>query len=64
MSEYDAEYVGDLVKTVIEWCMSDAPDWFDDSFVHSLYMQHDEGRKLSVRQVEALENISKKFQIG
>lgn len=52
-----------LLTTVIDWCHHDAPDWFDDAFVHSLYIQHFEGKELSPRQVAALENIALKFDI-
>lgn len=59
-SEKDVEA---LVTKVIEWCMNSMPQGFDDSFVHSLYIQHFEGKKLSPRQVQALENICAKFAI-
>lgn len=52
-----------LLTTVIDWCHKDAPPNFDDSFVHSLYIQHFEGKELSPRQVAALENIRSKFDI-
>ena len=58
------QLVDELVKRVIEWCMNSAPAWFDDSFVHQLYIQNMEGiRPLSDRQIAALQNIASKFNI-
>lgn len=57
----DPEYIGQLVTEVIEWCMSSSPDWFDDTFVHSVYMQFQERGTLTPRQVESLEKIADKF---
>jgi len=61
--EVDQSYAEEVLTTVIEWCMSCKPDWFDDGFVQSLYDQSVLGRKLSPRQVAALENIIDKFNI-
>ncbi|MES2354402.1 MAG: hypothetical protein V4568_08350 [Pseudomonadota bacterium] len=60
----EKHHVDHLLTTIIEWCKNEAPDFFDDSFVHQLYIQHYEGvRDLSPRQIAALENIACKFNI-
>lgn len=63
-NEYaDQHYAEEILLSVVDWVMSDAPSWFDDSFVKSVHEQYEQGRKLSPRQVEALENIAEKFNI-
>lgn len=61
---FDDDYVEELLTQVIEWTQSDAPDWFDDSFVHQMYINNMEGRSLTPGQVKGLENIRDKFQIA
>jgi len=66
---YDAKgdtqhHVEHLLNTVITWCRDEAPNWFDDSMVHSFYIQfHESVKPLTDRQVAALENIARKFNI-
>lgn len=57
------EKTQELLTTVIEWCMNDAPDWFDDSFVHAMYIRFEEVGHLTPAQVKALKNIATKFKI-
>lgn len=59
----DPEGVRILLQRTIEWCKSDAPDDFDDSFIHNLYSWFHEGRGLSKNQIKALVNIVKGFEI-
>lgn len=52
-----------LVTKVIEWCHKSAPDFFDDSYVHSLYIQLENRGYLTDAQINALKNIASRFNI-
>jgi len=53
----------DFLEKVINWSKHKAPDTFDDSFIHSVYMQFHDRDFISPRQVEALINVAIKFEI-
>lgn len=53
----------DFLEKVIKWSKHDAPETFDDSFIHSVYMQFHDRDFISPRQVEALINVAIKFAI-
>lgn len=52
-----------FLKRMIEWAYCEAPTNFDDSFVHSVYMQFHEKGRVSTPQVNALINIAIKFNV-
>lgn len=55
--------VKELLQRVIEWCKDCAPDWFDDSFVHAMYIRYHERGSLTPNQLNAIRNIALKFEI-
>jgi hypothetical protein len=58
------DQVGILLHKVLTWSKNKAPDWFDDSFLHSMLIRHNEHiGGLTERQVEAVKRIAQKFQI-
>lgn len=55
--------VEQLLEKVITWCKESAPPWFDDSFVHAMYIQYFERGSITPNQLRAIENIASKFKI-
>jgi len=59
----DPEGLQVLLERTMQWTKDEAPENFDESFIHKLYMWFQEGRGLSDKQVKALVNIVKGFEI-
>jgi hypothetical protein len=57
------EILTQKITAVITWAETEAPANFDSTFVHDLNERLIEFGKLSIRQIEALDNIIDKFEI-
>lgn len=52
-----------LLVRLMEWSKDKAPAYFDESWIHEMYIRYHEGRGLTPRQVNGLKNISTKFSV-
>lgn len=57
------ELYSEKIRAVLEWASTDAPESFDSTFVEKLNDNLENSGRLSVKQMNAVDNIIEQFNI-